>query len=57
MDSIHQNHSLPNRGIGALYSTSLTGLIIFTIGTQLVALIAFIPLLKSVPAPTQGPAA
>lgn len=40
--------------IGALYSASLTGLIIFTIGTQLVALIAFIPLLK--PPPVQGPA-
>ena len=40
--------------IGALYSASLTGLILFTVGTQLVALIAFIPLLKTVP--TQGPA-
>jgi MFS family permease len=40
--------------IGALYSASITGLIIFTIATQLVALIAFIPLLK--PAPVQGPA-
>jgi MFS family permease len=40
--------------IGALYSASLTGLIIFTVITQLVALIAFIPLLK--PAPAQGPA-
>jgi MFS family permease len=40
--------------IGALYSASLTGLIVFTVATQLVALIAFIPLLK--PAPAQGPA-
>ncbi|WP_202805073.1 MFS transporter [Arthrobacter sp. TB 26] len=32
--------------IGALYSASLTGLMIFTVGTQLVALVAFIPLLK-----------
>jgi MFS-type transporter involved in bile tolerance (Atg22 family) len=40
--------------IGALYSASLTGLIIFTVVTQLVALIAFIPLLK--PDPAQGPA-
>jgi MFS family permease len=32
--------------IGALYSASLTGLTIFTVVTQLVALIAFIPLLK-----------
>ena len=38
--------------IGALYSASLTGLIIFTIATQLVALIAFIPLIK--PAATQS---
>jgi MFS family permease len=36
--------------IGALYSASLTGLIIFTVVTQLVALIAFIPLLKPAPA-------
>jgi MFS family permease len=40
--------------IGALYSASLTGLTIFTVVTQLVALIAFIPLLK--PASAQGPA-
>lgn len=39
--------------IGALYSASITGLIIFAVGTQLVALIAFIPLLKT--APAQGP--
>jgi MFS family permease len=38
--------------IGALYSASLTGLIIFTIATQLVALITFIPLIK--PAATQS---
>jgi MFS family permease len=36
--------------IGALYSASLTGLAIFTVGTQLAALIAFIPLLKAAPA-------
>jgi len=40
--------------IGALYSVSLTGLIVFTIASQLVALVAFIPLLK--PAPAQGQA-
>jgi MFS family permease len=40
--------------IGALYSVSITELIIFTVATQLVALIAVIPLLR--PAPTQGPA-
>ena len=40
--------------IGALYSASLTGLIIFTVASQLVALIAFIPLFKR--APEQGPA-
>jgi MFS family permease len=40
--------------IGALYSASLTGLIIFTVASQLVALVAFIPLLK--PAPAQGQA-
>ncbi len=40
--------------LGALYTASLTGLIIFTITTQVVALIAFIPLLK--PDPAQGPA-
>ncbi|WP_226760007.1 MFS transporter [Arthrobacter sp. SO3] len=40
--------------IGALYSASLTGLFIFTVTTQFVALIAFIPLLK--PSPAQGPA-
>jgi MFS family permease len=39
--------------IGALYSASLTGLTIFTVLTQLLALIAFIPLLK--PAAAQGP--
>ena len=33
--------------IGALYTASYTGLITFTIGTQVVALIAFIPLLGS----------
>jgi MFS family permease len=38
--------------IGALYSASLTGLIVFTVVTQLAALIAFIPLLKT--APVQG---
>ncbi len=36
--------------IGALYSASHTGLIIFTVVTQLAALIAFIPLLKPAPA-------
>lgn len=40
--------------IGALYSASLTGLIIFTVVTQLAALIAFIPLLKPAPAPGQA---
>jgi MFS family permease len=38
--------------IGALYSASLSGLVIFTVVTQLAALIAFLPLLK--PAPAQG---
>jgi hypothetical protein len=38
--------------IGTLYSAALTGLIVFTVVTQLAALIAFIPLLK--PAPAQG---
>jgi MFS family permease len=37
--------------IGALYSASLAGLTIFTVVTQLVALIAFIPLLKPASAP------
>lgn len=39
--------------IGALYSASFTGLATFTVASQLVALIAFIPLLK--PVPEQGP--
>lgn len=38
--------------IGALYSASFSGLVIFIVGTQLAALIAFVPLLK--PAPAQG---
>ncbi len=38
--------------IGALYSASLSALVIFTVVTQLAALIAFLPLLK--PAPAQG---
>ncbi|WP_258073909.1 MFS transporter [Arthrobacter sp. Y81] len=41
--------------IGALYAATMTGLIVFTVATQLAALIAFIPLLK--PAPAQGAAA
>jgi MFS family permease len=40
--------------LGALYSVSLPGLIVFTVGTQLVALIAFIPLLKSAPGRERG---
>jgi predicted MFS family arabinose efflux permease len=40
--------------IGALYSASMTGLIVFTLVTQLAALIAFIPLLK--PGRGQDPA-
>jgi MFS family permease len=39
--------------IGALYSASMPGLIIFTVVTQLAALIAFIPLLKEAPAQGQ----
>ncbi|MBT2548979.1 MFS transporter [Arthrobacter sp. ISL-65] len=38
--------------IGALYSASLSGLVTFTVVTQVAALIAFIPLLK--PASAQG---
>ncbi|QCB97480.1 MFS transporter [Arthrobacter sp. PAMC25564] len=33
--------------IGALYTASYAGLVIFTVGTQLVALIVFIPLLRA----------
>jgi MFS family permease len=36
--------------IGALYTASVTGLIVFIVITQLAALIAFIPLLKPAPA-------
>ncbi|WP_456507413.1 MFS transporter [Arthrobacter sp. TE12232] len=42
--------------IGALYTASYTGLITFTIGTQVVALIAFIPLLGSKAAKASEPA-
>jgi MFS family permease len=40
--------------IGALYSASPTGLIVFTVGTQLAALVIFIPLLKRDPVREQG---
>ncbi|AXJ10263.1 MFS transporter [Arthrobacter sp. PM3] len=40
--------------IGALYSASPTGLIVFTVGTQLAALIIFIPLLKRATRPELG---
>jgi MFS family permease len=40
--------------LGALYSASLPALMVFTVGTQLMALIAFIPLLKSAPGCRRG---
>lgn len=40
--------------IGALYTASMPGLVIFTVGTQLAALVAFIPLLKSGPGQGSG---